>query len=225
VQELKRHWRLFLPRPWAVSSALDRSQKVHHANHGLDVVFIGIRALALPLAAAAGISMVIHDEKITLPVELWAAATAVTIGQLLLRWVVYRRVLRTTLGRAVGGMVAFAALSHVITVASLSAILGRPARWQRTDKFRPRSRGLAAVRETRAEVLIGSFLALTAAGLAIVAPGGLVVMLAVGLAMQAVPYFAAPMVALLADRDVRRAAAALADEVEEYQYGRIHAAA
>jgi len=64
-----------------------------------------------------------------------------------------------------------------------------------------------------------------------VAPGGLVIMLAVGLAMQAAPYFAAPTVALLADRDVRRSAAALADnideidEIDEHQYRTVKAAA
>jgi glycosyltransferase involved in cell wall biosynthesis len=217
VQELKRHWRLFLPARRGGCPSLDLAQKVHHANHGLDVVFIGVRALGLPLAAAAGVSMVVHDERVVLPLELWAAATAVTVGQLALRWVVYRRVLRATFREAVGGMVAFAALSHVIVVASLSALLARPARWHRTDKFRTRSRGLAALAETRAEVLLGGALAVTAAGLALAAPGGLVTMLAVGLAIQAVAYVAAPLVALVADRDVRRSGDTLADEVTAYQ--------
>ncbi len=70
VQELKRHWRLFLPGPLGQPSALTLIQRLHHANHGLDVVFIGLRSLMLPLGTVAATSMVVHDEQIRVPVEL-----------------------------------------------------------------------------------------------------------------------------------------------------------
>ena len=58
VQELRRHWRLFLPRRLgATPSHLTPAQKVHHANHGIDVVCVGLRALTLPLAAGLAASM------------------------------------------------------------------------------------------------------------------------------------------------------------------------
>jgi hypothetical protein len=60
VQELQRHWRLFLPGRLAAPSALTGQQKLHHANHGLDVMCIGVRALCFLWAAAAAASMVAH---------------------------------------------------------------------------------------------------------------------------------------------------------------------
>ncbi len=203
VQELKRHWRLFLPGRLGQPSALTLIQRLHHANHGLDVVFIGLRALMLPLGAAAATSMVVHDEQIRVPVELWAAATAVLLGQALLRLLTYRRLLGATLGQALAGTVAFAALHHVIVTASLRALLGGSASWQRTDKFRPSSRGLHVLSEARTETAIGTACLSAAAGLALTAPGQIVVMLAVGLAMQGAAYLASPVLALLADRDVQ----------------------
>ncbi len=211
VQELKRHWRLFLPGRLGQPSALTLTQRLHHANHGLDVVFIGLRALMLPLGATAATSMVLHDEQIRVPVELWAAATAVLLGQTLLRLLAYRRLLGATLGQALAGTVAFAALHHVIVTASLRALLGRSASWQRTDKFRPTSRGVHVLHEARSETVIGTLCLTVASGLALTAPGQIVLMLAIGLAMQGAAYLAAPLMALLADRDVQNSVDKLAD--------------
>jgi len=155
VQEFRRHWRLFLPRPLAAPSALTPAQKLHHANHGLDVMCIGLRALCLPLGAAAAASMAIHHERVMMPVQLWAAATCVLAASLLMRWLVYMHVVRATPRQALGGILAFAALTHVITMASLRALAGRPARWQRTSKFRQRSSGVRALAGARSETVIG----------------------------------------------------------------------
>jgi len=210
VQELKRHWRLFLPGRLGQPSALTLSQRLHHANHGLDVIFIGVRALALPLGALAAASMAIHQEHVQLPVELWVAATSVLVGQTALRLVIYRRLLGATLAQALGGTIAFAALNHVIITASLRAALssGSPS-WERTSKFRSRSRGLLILGEARTETLVGLSFLLTATLLAFTTAGGLAGVFAIGLAMQGVTYLAAPLLAFVGDRDVRRAADSL----------------
>lgn len=90
VQELRQHWRLFVPeRLGGVRSELSWRQKIHHGNHGLDVACISIRALALPIGAAAAVSLAIHHEQITMPFALWAASTAVLVGSMILRYRVY----------------------------------------------------------------------------------------------------------------------------------------
>jgi hypothetical protein len=212
VQEFQRHWRLFLPGPLGTPSALTRGQKLHHANHGLDVASIGLRALCFPLAAAAAASMVAHQERVPMPAELWIAATCLLAGNLLLRWLVYRRVVRATTRQALGGILAFAALTHVITMASLRALIRRPARWQRTDKFRPRRRGLRALTCARSETVLGLAGLLAAAALTDVnRSGGVATALAIGLAVQAVTYLTAPLVALAADRSLARATGNLLD--------------
>src|SRR6266699_6205136 len=99
--------------------------------------------------------MVAHHERVAMPAELWIAATCLLAGSLLLRWLVYRRVVRATTRQALGGILAFAALTHVITTASLRALIRRPARWQRTSKFRPRRRGLGALTHAGSETVLG----------------------------------------------------------------------
>jgi len=212
VQEFQRHWRLFLPGRLGTPSALTAPQKLHHGNHGLDVVSIGLRALCFPLAAAAAASMIAHHERVPMPAELWIAATCLLAGNLLLRWLVYRRVVRATARQALGGILAFAALTHVITMASLRAFIRRPARWQRTDKFRPRRRGLRVLTCARSETVLGLAGLLAAAGLlASNRSGGIAAALAIGLAVQAITYLTAPVVALAADRSLARATGNLLD--------------
>jgi cellulose synthase/poly-beta-1,6-N-acetylglucosamine synthase-like glycosyltransferase len=212
VQEFQRHWRLFLPGRLATPSALTSQQKLHHANHGLDVMSIGLRALCFPLAAAAAASMIAHHERVAMPAELWIAATCLLAGNLLLRWLTYRRVVRATTRQALGGMLAFAALTHVITVASLRALIRRPAHWQRTNKFRPRQRGPRVVTQANTETMLGLAGLLTAACLAALnRGGGIATALAAGLAVQALTYLTAPVVALAADRSLARATGNLLD--------------
>jgi hypothetical protein len=212
VQEFKRHWRLFLPGRLAMPSALTRQQKLHHANHGLDVMSIGLRALCFPLTAAAAASMAAHHERVAMPAELWAASTSVLASSLLLRWLIYRRVVRATVRQALGGILAFASLTHVITMASLRALAGRPAHWQRTDKFRPRRRGLRVLTHASSETVLGLAGLLTAAALiAFTRGGGISTALAIGLAVQAITYLTAPLVTFAADRSLARATANLLD--------------
>jgi hypothetical protein len=206
VQEFQRHWRLFLPGRLGTPSALTGPQKLHHANHGLDVMSIGLRALCFPLSAAAAASMVAHHERMLMPAELWIAATCLLAGNILLRWLIYRRVVRATVRQALGGILAFAALTHVITMASLRALVRRPARWQRTDKFRPRRRGIRVLTCARSETVLGLAGLLAAAALAASdRGGGIATALAVGLAVQAITYLTAPLVAFAGDRSLARA--------------------
>jgi hypothetical protein len=205
VQEFERHWRLFLPGRLATPSALTGQQKLHHANHGLDVMCIGVRALCFLWAAAAAASMVAHQERVPMPAELWVAAACLLAGTLIMRWLTYRRVVRATARQALGGILAFAALTHVITMASLRAVACHPARWQRTSKFSQRQRGVGALAQARSETVLGLGGLLAAAALIAARTGGIATALAIGLAAQALTYLTAPAVAIAADRSLVRA--------------------
>src|SRR5215472_14851088 len=209
VQEFQRHWRLFLPRPLAAPSALTARQKLHHANHGLDVMCIGLRTLCFPLAGAAAASMIAHHERVQMPAELWIAATCLLGGNLIMRALTYHRVVRATIRQALGGILAFAALTHVITTASLRALALQPARWQRTSKFRQRRRGLRVLTHAGSETILGLVGLLAAAALIGPRSGGIATALAIGLAVQALTYLAAPVVAIAADRGLARTAKTL----------------
>jgi hypothetical protein len=204
VQELRRHARLFLPRPVARSSQLDWRQRVHHGNHGLDVALVGVRTLAVPLGALAGISMIARNEVVKLPFELWLASTAVLIGSLAVRWLTYRHLLKATLRQALGGALAYLALTHVITVASLAALVGRDVPWRRTNKTKPRSQGWLALHTVRTELLLGLGCVGASALMLANRGGGVATMLAIGLAVQGVTYLAAPVVVGIAEYELRR---------------------
>jgi hypothetical protein len=205
VQELCRHLRLFRPGPRRMASALNGRQRLHHANHGLDVAMIGLRLLVIPLGAAALISMLWHHEIVHMPLPLWIAATAVLISSVWMRWLVFRHAVGVTLRRALDGVLAYFALTHIITVASLTALSGKPAPWQRTDKFKPTVRRHAALATTITEtVLAAACLAAAAAAIVAMPHGGIALALALGLAWQGLLYAAAPVVAAIAERDLRR---------------------
>jgi hypothetical protein len=205
VQEFQRHWRLFLPGRLGAPSALTGRQKLHHANHGLDVMCIGVRAVCFLWAAAAAASMVAHHERVAMPAELWVAATCLLAGTLIMRWLTYRRVVRATTRQALGGILAFAALTHVITAASLRAVACHPARWQRTSKFSQPQRGVGALTQASSETVLGLAGLLAATALIAARTGGIATALAIGLAVQALTYLAAPAVAIAADRSLARA--------------------
>lgn len=206
VQELRRHLRLFLPRPFARASELSWRQRVHHANHGLDVALVSVRTLAVPIGAAAALSMITQDEAVQLPFELWLASTAILIGSVAVRWLTYRHLLKATLRQALGGALAYLALTHVITIASLTAVAGRDVPWRRTNKTKPRSQGWSALHTVRTELLLGLGCTTTATlMLAINRHGGVATMLAIGLAVQGVTYLAAPIVVAIAEHELRQA--------------------
>lgn len=206
VQELRRHLRLFLPGPFARPSELSWRQRVHHANHGLDVALVSVRTLAVPIGAAAALSMITRDEVVQLPFELWLASTAMLIGSVAVRWLTYRHLLKATLRQALGGALAYLALTHVITIASLTAVAGRDVPWRRTNKTKPRSQGWSALHTVRTELLLGLGCTTTATlMLAVNRHGGVATMLAIGLAVQGVTYLAAPIVVAIAEHELRQA--------------------
>jgi cellulose synthase/poly-beta-1,6-N-acetylglucosamine synthase-like glycosyltransferase len=210
VQEFRRHWRQFLPtwlggRP----NRLTARQKLHHANHGVDIIGIGLRMLTLVLGAAAGISMSVHYEHVPMPVELFISSTSALVGSLTMRLLVYRRAVGANLAQTLGGIVAFAALSLVITIASIRATVGLSSAWHRTNKFRVNSNWQNALAAATGETSAALACIATSIALFVWSPSGIVVMLAIALLAQAITFLAAPLLALIADQDLRTTSVAM----------------
>lgn len=207
VQEFKRHLRLVLPGPLGRPSRMSRTQKVHHLNHGLDRMNIGIFAALMPLGVATVISMVLHREVIPVPYALWAAVTAYLINSVAMKWLIYRRVVGASRREALGGIFVFMALTHVILVASVRCTLGRAAQWQRTNKFRAHGRGIGAIGPAVVELAVALIALVSAVGTFVALPrGGVATMFEIGLLMVAMTYGMAPVAALVAERDLKRRA-------------------
>lgn len=204
VQQMKRHLRLLLPRPLGRPSRLTAAQKVHELSHALVPVTRGVGLLLFLLGLAIGASMLVHRERVAVPLELWVLG-AVTLGSaLVLRWLVYRVVLGCGLRDMVGASVASMALGLTIATASLACLLGRRATWRRTNKFAGLPLGIGVLNSVREELLLGTTALFAGASLAAMFPEpGLHVLLAAGLGWQGISYLTAPALALLAEWDVR----------------------
>ena len=201
VQELRAHQGLFFPG----RNRLSVGQLVHHGNHGLDVALIGVRFLTVPVTALAALSMVSHDEIIQVPLALWITATCLVVSSVIMRWLVLRIVLGSSIRRSLASVLAYLSLTYVIQTASLRAVLDLPASWERTTKFEARSHRLAAFASARSETLAGlTALAAAAAGLVALPHGGVAMMLLLGVGVVGAVYLTSPVVALIANHDLER---------------------
>jgi cellulose synthase/poly-beta-1,6-N-acetylglucosamine synthase-like glycosyltransferase len=209
VQEFRQHWRLYLPRVLGgTPNKLSWQQKLHHANHGIDVMGIGIRAVALVLGAAATVSMAVHGENVAMPFELWIASSAALVSSSAMRLLVYRRVVGATVAGTIGGVVAFAALSAVIVIASIRSSIGLNAAWHRTNKFRPKSNWQRAVAATNTETTVAvACLSLGASLIAFTHASGVITTFAIALLLQGAALLSAPVLSLIANRDLPVASA------------------
>ena len=200
VQELRRHWRLFLPQRLARPSRLSWAQKINHLTHGLDSAALGLTLLVLPLGMATAGSMVVHREVIPVPFALWLLVTVQLLGGILLRLLVFRFVVDASWGDWLRAALASKALSHTRAVAGLRGLLTRTIAFVRTDKFTPEP----SLQRALAGSWLEGLLAVCAFGFSAVAFGllprtGLLMMVLIGLILHGLRYSAAPVVAVSAE--------------------------
>jgi cellulose synthase/poly-beta-1,6-N-acetylglucosamine synthase-like glycosyltransferase len=204
VQELKRHFRLYLPKFLARPSALSTLQKIHHMNHGLGYLNMGLGFLLIPFGIATVISMLLHGEVVDIPNTLWITSSVALTSGLALLWLIYRVFLRCSLKDTIGALIASRALNHTYSMASIQALFIPQIPWKRTNKFKSLPLGLGALASVQTELSIGAAMLLFAgAALSFFPQTGLHLMLLIGILLRSLDYFAAPVMAILAENDVR----------------------
>jgi cellulose synthase/poly-beta-1,6-N-acetylglucosamine synthase-like glycosyltransferase len=223
VQELKRHFRLFLPKPLAQPSQFTVAQKIHHLCHGLGHLNIGLRFLLIPVSFGIVASMLIHREVVNVPLVLWVSASTSLMAGAAHWWMVYRGVMGCSWRDMFGALLAGRALSHTVAIASFWGVFTREIPWFRTNKFKALPGGLEALSSARVEIALGLSTLIFAIVASNILPGpGLHFMLIIGAFYQSLDYFMAPALALLAERDVRirqLATATLAKSVKQLVSG------
>ena len=182
-------------------------QRVHHFNHGWDRAAIGLGSLAFPLGAAVVASMVAHHEVVPVPFALWAAVTALLVTSVAMRTLLYRAVIGCGLADTVRAGVCTKSLTYTIILASLHALLRRRIPWRRTDKFKTRASALRGVRSSWPEAALATMcFGLAGAVWLLVPHPGVLLMLAIGAALQGFRLVAAPVLALESEWRLRAAA-------------------
>ncbi|MBI2486970.1 MAG: glycosyltransferase [Deltaproteobacteria bacterium] len=204
VQELKRHFRLYLPRFLARPSALSTLQKIHHMNHGLGYLNIGLGFLLIPFGIATVISMLLHGEAVDIPNTLWITSSMALASGLALWWLAYRVFLKCSLKDTIGALIASRALNHTYNMASIQGLFIPQIPWKRTNKFKSLPLGLGALTSVQTELSIGAAMLLfVGVALSFFPQTGLHLMLLIGILLRSLDYFAAPVMAILAENDVR----------------------
>jgi hypothetical protein len=211
MQELRRHFRLLLPRPFAESSPLGAAQKMFHLMHALDTVKSGLEFLMPIFGAMLAAVMLLHGETIPVPSYVWPIFAVAASLAFSLKLHIFRT-LGWSLADTLGAAAAHAALEHTIAMAGFAGLVTRNTQWRRTDKFRAAPTGLKALGTVMPELLLGTTLAGASIGLLAAgeARGLLVLLLVCGL-LKGIKYLFAPILAVLAEYGIHeRADGALA---------------
>ncbi|VWX53122.1 Putative glycosyltransferase [Novosphingobium sp. 9U] len=213
VQQLLRHWRLFLPSPWAKPlPGWTKLLEVLRCMAPLRVLFAMIGGLlgflALVAALMAGVM-----EPFLVPDAAWVLTGIGTLAWLVGIWHRYKLTGTTRVSDMILGEVARNALTYTVLQAGLAGLSNKPLAWRRTPKFALESGKGSILADSLPETLIALVLSASAA-LTLAASDrvgtNFAALSALALASLALRFFCAPFVAWLALRHARRQAVQIA---------------
>jgi len=213
VQQLRRHWRLFLPAPWAKpmpgwTKLLEVLRCIAPLQNLVGVVF-GLLMLAATTVAVATGTM----KPVSVPLLAW-----LMLGLAVATWMVrtwHRYVLSgcTRLRDMVLGELARASLTYVVLMAGVAGLSNKPLAWRRTPKFGAKGGMRSAIAAALPETVLGVLslgAAITTLFAAPLIGGDVAAFTALAIMVFAVSFLAAPFMALLALAEERQEKAAAA---------------
>jgi cellulose synthase/poly-beta-1,6-N-acetylglucosamine synthase-like glycosyltransferase len=205
TQEFRRHWRLFLPARWATPSALRPAQKFLFAHHGVREFAVAAASLVTTGTVAGLCVLLALGASVGVPAPVVAGLAAGAVSASLTLWPLFRRVVGCTRAQATRAILCRLALFDTRLAAGLAGWRTASGAFLRTSKFRASSNLVRAVTGTGREAVRGlAALALAGWGLLTNPTSGLMVLLAGYLLVRATGWFAAPALALSADRALPR---------------------
>lgn len=205
AQQLKRHYRLLLSNFFGRQSPMSTQQKFFELVHCTSAFqFVASMALWLVMPAIL-LLLVSTGNPLHLPKEFWLAAVSLLMSRLLLNWLEYR-MLGATFKEFLLSQFAGASLLHTCEVASVKGLFSRkPLKWNRTNKFKALPTGLRALQSTSTEMIRGLVSVGTASIVLLYGKGpvsSVVTLGAITMATLGLSYLAAPVMAILAERDL-----------------------
>jgi hypothetical protein len=210
VQQLRRHWRLFLPSPWAKPlPGWTKILEVLRCGAPLRVLFaligglLGVGALGVALFTGA-------MEPFLVPDASWVLLALGTAAWLVNTWHRYKLTGTTRIGDMIRGEIARSALTYTVLQAGLAGLSSKPLAWRRTPKFALNAKGGSILADSLHETLIGIAL-LVFAGMTLAAGdrvgANFAALSALSIALLALRFLCAPYLAWLALRHARAQAA------------------
>jgi cellulose synthase/poly-beta-1,6-N-acetylglucosamine synthase-like glycosyltransferase len=206
VQQIRRHWRLFLPAPWAKPlPGWSKLLEVLRCAAPLRVLFALIGGLlgfaALGVALVTGVVA-----PFMVPNASWILLGLGTASYLVGIWHRYKLTGTTRISDMIRGEIARNALMYTVLQAGIAGLSSKPLAWRRTPKFALNSTGGSILADSLTETLIGLGL-LVFAGATIAAAdrvgANFAAISAITIASLALRFLCAPYVAWLALRHAR----------------------
>jgi hypothetical protein len=210
VQQLRRHWRLFLPAPLA--PRLPGWSKLLEVTRCVTPL-LSLAGLVLGALATAGAVLVVassHAPALDVPNIAWLL---LPVG--LATWIV-RTVHRYRLSGCFNprdmlrGEIARASLDYVVLTAGVAGLSKRPLAWRRTPKFAVQSAGETPFAVALAETVTGGVCSLLAILALLSAPylgGEFALLTGLGFVTMALRFFCAPLMVAMGIGHAERMAA------------------
>ena len=208
VQQLRRHWRLFLPSPlappmpgWTKLLEILRCISPLQTLLGILCGFIGVGTLAVALAAG-------DMRPIDVPNAAWLLLILGAITWCVRTAHRYRLAGCDNVDDMVRGEIARMSLTYVVLMAGVAGLSNKPLAWRRTPKFSNMAAEPSPLSSTMPETVLGCLFLLLALLTLFSAPivGHEVAFLtALGMIAFAVRFFCAPYMAVLGIRHLQKA--------------------
>ena len=157
VQQIRRHWRLFLPCILGGSTEMGGWSKLLEVRRGIAPLGQLVGVIAIPAAAIVQIGLVAsgHGTAIILPQAAWLATLLGLGAWLTTTWTRYRLAGCLSVGEMAMGEIARMSLTYVQVTSGIAGLSRRPLAWRRTPKFKAVGRGLSALGSAMPETAVG----------------------------------------------------------------------
>jgi cellulose synthase/poly-beta-1,6-N-acetylglucosamine synthase-like glycosyltransferase len=163
VQQLRRYWRLFLPRVLGGSRALNGWSKLLEFQRSFECMMLGPALLLGLVGVAAFLTLTAsgHFPRIVLPNFIWYLIPISVAASLITKWKWYRLAGCTRIGDMIGGEIARMSLTYVKMIAGVAGLSRKPIKWRRTPKFKAAPLAFRAFLSALPEACLGLAFMLT----------------------------------------------------------------
>lgn len=157
VQQLRRHWRLYLPVSLGGPPQINWWSKLLEFQRGVEPLLGAFGTIFGFGSAVVGVAMIALGRLPTLdlPGPFWVAAWMAVLGTLASTWFRYRLSDCHRIREMVLGEIARMSLTYIQMLGGIAGMSPRPLGWRRTPKFQGTAAGIRALKETLPETLIG----------------------------------------------------------------------
>jgi cellulose synthase/poly-beta-1,6-N-acetylglucosamine synthase-like glycosyltransferase len=209
VQQLVRHWRLFLPAPAAAPlPGWSKLLEIARCAGPLRTLAAGFAAVVTGVASIVSI-LTGAMPRIDIPDTGWLLLGIGATTFMVTTWHRYDVIGCTRLRDMVRGEIARISLTYVSLLAGIAGLSSKPLAWRRTPKFKVESAGREAMRSAMPEAIVGGTCVALALALLAVSPWvgvEFALLCVIGLSIAGFRFLCAPYMAWLGIRHVNKGA-------------------